>query len=468
MLDLPRVALLAVAFAFSTGGRAQEHVVADMREFEGRYEYLSGGSIEFAPSPRDGVFYAILDGAKYPLTKVSHGVFADRDGSRVVFEREQSGRVSGYRFHRPGSTDFFRKLSDSEFPESMWYARRTDGNAPYRFTGSTPPDLRDGLAVGALEDSGLNPALIARMVERIADETHKGVDSVLIVKNGKLVLEEYFYQYDRDTLHQLRSATKSVISGLVGIALETKMIGSKDESVVSFFPEYDILNLTAEKRAIAIEHLLTCSSGLACEDGNPQSPGEEMKMNASEDWARFTLDLPMVAAPGESGRYCSGGVILLGRIVEKASGRGLSAFAAEHLFGKLGITDYRWSFKPDRSSFDDACQLHMRPRDMAKLGLLYLNGGQWQGTQVISREWVEASLAKHSEVRGMDYGYLWWRQFLNVDGRRVDGITAKGNGGQRIYLWPGLDMLVVITGSNYNQQSPSDEIQIRYILPAAM
>jgi CubicO group peptidase (beta-lactamase class C family) len=440
----------------------------DLKEFEGRYEYLSGASIQFAGSPRDGVLYAILDEAKYPLKRISERVFADRDGSRVVFERGETGRVSGYRFYREKAPSFFRRISDAEFPETMWFARRSPTNAPYQFTASIPPDLKDGLDVGSLQDAGLNVALIGKMVEQIANETHKNVDSVLLIKKGKLVLEEYFYQYDRDKLHQLRSATKSVVSALVGIALDQKLITSKEEKVVPFFREYEIKNPSAEKRAITLEHLLACESGLACEDGNPESPGEEQKMNASPDWVRFILDLPMVEPPGKTGRYCTGGVILLGRIVEKASGKRLPDFAAENLFGKLGITNYRWNFKPDSSSFDDACQLHMRPRDMAKLGLLYMNEGQWKGRQVISREWVKASLSKHSVVRGTDYGYLWWRQWLNVNGTRMEGVTAKGNGGQRIYLWPSLDLVVVITGGSYNEQSPSDEIQIKYILPAAM
>ena len=105
---------------------------------------------------------------------------------------------------------------------------------------------------------------------------------------------------------------------------------------------------------------------------------------------------------------------------------------------------------------------------MAKFGLLYLDGGRWKGKQIISPEWVKASLSKHSVVNSTDYGYLWWRQWLNVNGTRVDGVTAKGNGGQRIYLWPSLEMVVVITGGNYNERSPSDELQIKYILPAAM
>jgi CubicO group peptidase (beta-lactamase class C family) len=322
--------------------------------------------------------------------------------------------------------------------------------------------------VGALKDSGLKVALIEKMVEEIARETHKNVDAVLLIKNGKLVLEEYFYQYDRDKVHQLRSATKSVVSGLVGIALDKKLIASKEASAISFFPAYEIKNLSPEKRAITVEHLLACKSGLACDDGNPESPGQELKMSASADWVRFVLDLPMAEAPGGAGRYCTGGVILLERIVEKAGGWSIAEFAAENLFGKLGITNYRWRFKPDSSSFDDACQLHMRPRDMAKLGLLYMNEGKWKGSQVISKEWVKASLTKQAVVRGVDYGYLWWLQWLNVDGTRVDGVAAKGNGGQRIYLWPSLDMIAVITGSNYNEQSPADEILIKYVLPAAM
>jgi CubicO group peptidase (beta-lactamase class C family) len=461
---------LALLFhaVLSTAGLSQELPVKELKEFEGRYEYLSGGSIEFGASPRDGIFYAILDEAKYPLKTISKGVFADGDGSRVVFERGRTGQIAGYRFHQAKATNFFRRISDANFSQSIWFPRRTPGNAPYRFTATTPPDLKDGLEVGSLAESGLNPDLIREMIDAIADETHKNVDSVLLIRKGKLVLEEYFYQYDRDKLHQLRSATKSIVSGLVGIAVEKKLIASKEATMVSFFPQDKIKNLSNEKRAITIEHLLACESGLACDDGDAESPGQEQKMNASPDWVQFILDLPMADSPGETGRYCTGGVVVLERILEKASGKRIADFADENLFGKLGITNFRWNFKPDRSSFDDACQLHMRPRDMAKIGLLYMNEGKWLGQQIIPREWVKASLSRQSVVRDTDYGYLWWRQWLNVNGTRVEGVTAKGNGGQRIYLWPTLDLIVVITGSNYNQQSPSDEIQAKYILPAAM
>ena len=167
---------------FSGRGLSQTLPAGDLKEFEGRYEYLNGVSLLFAGSPRDGVLYAILDEAKYPLKRVSELVFhQDRTGSRVVFERGETGRVSGYRFYQEKATNFFRRISDAELPETMWFARRSPGNAPYQFTASIPPDLNDGLDVGSLQDSGLNITLIGKMVEQIANETHRNVDSVLLI-----------------------------------------------------------------------------------------------------------------------------------------------------------------------------------------------------------------------------------------------------------------------------------------------
>src|SRR6185436_19620243 len=128
--------------------------------------------------------YAILDEAKYPLKRMGEGVFAARDGSRVIFEGGETGRISVYRLSQEKATNFFPRISDAEFPETMWFARRTPGNAPYQFTASIPPDLKDGLDVGSLQDAGLNVALIGKMVEQIANETHRNVDSVLLIRKG--------------------------------------------------------------------------------------------------------------------------------------------------------------------------------------------------------------------------------------------------------------------------------------------
>lgn len=346
----------------------------------------------------------------------------------------------------------------------MWYPRYVPNGGRFRYEYRMPENLRDGLKVGALSKTALDPALIKEMVEKIADETYKNIHSVLIVKDGKLVVEEYFYEYDRNKSHQLRSTTKSVVSALVGIAVEKGFIKSVNEPVLSFFPEYDVKNRSEDKKKITIENLLTNQSGLACDD-DKNSPGNESKMGNSPDWAKFTLDLPMLDRPGNGGKYCSGGVIVLGRIVEKATGKPLKDFAAENLFTPLGVADFKWNFKPDRSSAETFCQIYLTPRAMAQFGSLYLNGGKFGGKQVISAAWVTDSLAKHSVVNDTDYGYLWWRPWFNVNGKRADGIAAKGYGGQRIYLRPELNLLVVITGGNYGGNSPSDELLVKYVLP---
>jgi CubicO group peptidase (beta-lactamase class C family) len=157
---------------------------------------------------------------------------------------------------------------------------------------------------------------------------------------------------------------------------------------------------------------------------------------------------------------------VLGRLVEKVSGQPLETFARENLFEPLGIRNFDWRFKPDRSSINTFCQLSLTPRDMMKIGLLYLNGGTWNGRRVLPAEWVSASTTKHTAVGDTDYGYLWWRPYLAVPGGRHHGFLATGNGGQKIFLWPSLDLVVVITAGNYNMQSHANELAIKYILPA--
>ena len=174
----------------------------------------------------------------------------------------------------------------------------------------------------------------------------------------------------------------------------------------------------------------------------------------------------MVDSPGGKGMYCSGNVITLGRIVEKATKQYLPDFAKKNLFTPMGVSNIRWSFKPDPSSAETFCQIYMRPRDMAKFGLLYLNKGKWHGKQILAHDWVMQSLAKHSTVQNVDYGYLWWIKYLDADGVRYYGKAAQGNGGQKIYIWEEQNMVTVITGGNYNTQSPSDELIRKYILPS--
>lgn len=211
---------------------------------------------------------------------------------------------------------------------------------------------------------------------------------------------------------------------------------------------------------------MTNQSGLDCDIYNPKAVGNESAMAYENDWIQYSLDLPMKDSAGGIGQYCSSNPIILGRIIEKATKMTVPEFARQTLFKDLGINNFIWNFRPDKSSAETFCQVNLRPRDMAKFGLLYLNNGVWNGKQVISKEWVEQSLAKHSIVAGLDYGYLWWTKYLDADGVRYYGKLAQGNGGQKIYIFKELNLVTVITAGHYNMQSSSNEINAKYILPA--
>lgn len=356
-----------------------------LKEFEGLYEYINNTSLKIAASPVDTLLYAIIDKSKYPLIPFDKDVFLNRQKDTVRFFRNQSNLVSGYIVYNDTLKLIHKNV---HFPREIWYPRPSSAKG---FTYEKLKDLNDGLRIGNVEQSGLDTSLLAEMMQKIVDRTYRDVHSVLIIKDGKLVFEEYFYEYTRDTLQELRSATKSFVSALTGIVVDKGKIKSIHEKVLSYFPEYTFENDSALKNRITIENLLANQSGLDCDISNEKASGDETEMHNSNDWVKYSLDLPMVDVPGGKGMYCSGNSIILGRIVEKATKQSLTDFASQTLFDPLGITQFKWQFKPDKSSAETFCQLNLRPRDMAKFGLLYLNKGNWNGQQIISADWCASS-----------------------------------------------------------------------------
>jgi CubicO group peptidase (beta-lactamase class C family) len=225
---------------------------------------------------------------------------------------------------------------------------------------------------------------------------------------------------------------------------------------------------------LRLRDLLTMQSGLACDDWNGASPGNETRVYQSEDWVKFVLDLPMAANPGTKGSYCSGNVKVAGRLVELATGKSLPVYAQQYLFDPLGIRagDVRWNYTLSSSNAATFAQRYMRPRDMLKFGILFQQQGRWKGRQVISRDWVARSTGQWSTVGDQKYGYFWWHQWVMAAAaggpRRVDMVVATGNGGQKIYLIPSLDLIVVLTGGSYNTNSPATTIMAKDLLPAAL
>jgi CubicO group peptidase (beta-lactamase class C family) len=462
MRKTPLLLFLLLPFQYCLSQQSYTVTYEQLKPFEGLFEYTNHTTLKIAASPKDTLLYAVINDSRYKLVPSGKDLFLDMTGNKVQFYRNKSKAIAGYILNN----DSFKLVSKNVFfPRSIWYPRLpSSGNFNYIY--KQPKADKDGLLTGTIVNSGLDAALLSQMMTKIVDGTHPNVHSVLIIKDGKLVFEEYFYEYNKEGLHELRSASKSFISALSGIAIDKKFIESTDKAVLPYFPEYTLANYSDAKSRITIKHLLTNQSGLDCDISNDKSVGNETLMSNSNDWVKFTLDLPMVDSPGGKGMYCSGNPVTLGRIIEKVTNQPLPQFAKTHLFMPLGITKFKWHFKPDVSSAETFCQVYLRPRDMAKFGLLYLNKGNWNGKQIISSAWVKESLSKHSTIQNVDYGYLWWIKYLDADGVRYYGKAAQGNGGQKIYIWEEQNMITVITGGNYNSQSPSDELIKKYILPA--
>jgi CubicO group peptidase (beta-lactamase class C family) len=333
---------------------------------------------------------------------------------------------------------------------------------------TTPENTGDGWMVSTAAAEDIDATALTSAFNRIREGEYPRVDSMVVARHGRLVAEGYFNGFGRDSLHDLRSTGKSFTSALVGIAVEQGLLGV-DDLVSGHIPNFDgYANMSDRKRAITIRHLLNMSSGLACDDWVPSSPGQEEKMYARQDWIGFVLDLPAVFIPGSVPQYCTGGVVLLGHIVSLRSGMELDAYAQTYLFDPLGIRESTWRRSPDGRATGGG-GLRLKPRDAAKLGQLYLAGGVWNGAQVVPAAWVAESALRVNRLGSDGYGFLWWkRSFPHPTQGTVESFFTSGNGGNYVFVIPALDLVVTFTASNYNSRE-SDlpfEILTRHVLPA--
>jgi CubicO group peptidase (beta-lactamase class C family) len=358
------------------------------------------------------------------------------------------------------------------------------GAQTYQYT--RPDTTKDGWETSALTREGMDAKLVGSMFEKIRTGDYKNIQSVIIVKNGKLVAEEYFPRLEGDRRQQalrrvspqeMTSATKSVTSLLIGIAIDQHLIKGVDEEVSTFFPEYADIFAGADKAKLRLEDLLTMSAGLAWDEWTrPYSDplNDHVRMIRSEDPIRFVLERPAVAAPGTTFAYNTGLSITLGQILFKASGLRADKFAERYLFEPLGISDFYFVKYPDEI-VQTGGGLFMRPRDMAKLGQVFLNGGRWKDKQIVSEAWVKASTTNHVDAKqippaahGDGYGYQWWLGSSQVGDRVVKSYSARGRGGQFIFVLPEQQMVVVFTCPVDNPLLFQPlEILKRDILPAA-
>lgn len=456
--------LLLIPLIIGCSSTEEKSELEILQEYEGNYGYFGDQEIQFVASELDTTLYAVLDNAKYPMRYIEKDIFTDVQKSTVIFHRNDTA-VMGYRVE---GQDF--ALISKDFDKMEMLPRRALIDNPEDYRYSQPTKRKDGLETGRLKEAFTNPGLLKKMVSETIRGTYRDVHSILIFRDNKLVLEEYFYGYDQDTPHQLRSAIKPIIGGIVGMAVDKGYIRSEKEPLLPyFFKVYDsIANLNHQKRKITIENFLMYRHGLDCENNNPESLGNEMAMRQSEDWVKYTLSLPMVQEPGRASSYCTGCPLALGRLVEIVTGMDIETFAGKNLFDPLGISNYNWTFDPNAKTETDFTHTAMTPRDLLKIAKMYKDGGNWKGQQIVSKNWV----TKTFDMEQGDYGYLWEHKYFVVDGKQYNSYMASGNGGQKINIWPEQNMITVFTGGNYNsyqlygRSTPPNEMIPEYILKA--
>ena len=359
----------------------------------------------------------------------------------------------------------------------LFAAASTSARTEYR----PPQQLDDGWSIADAGKLGWNTDKFDQIETRVADQTWKGITSVVVVQHGKLVYEHYFNDGARDTPNDMRSATKTLTALLAGAAIDRGLIANVQARIYPYFADLQPLHgADPRKDAFTLEDLLTMSSLWECDDDNAFSSGNEERMYVTENWLRFTLELPIKGfAPwtrkpadspyGRAFSYCTADTFVAGAVVERATHKHLDAFAAEVYEKALGITKVKWNFAPEGIAMGGGGTRYTS-RDIAKIGRMIADEGRWQGKQIISRQWIAAMMTPHAQARDdAEYGYFMWRFHFPIQGKPQAVWAMSGNGGNYVFILPERELVAVVTSKAYNRQyahPQSQELFRDYILTA--
>lgn len=327
---------------------------------------------------------------------------------------------------------------------------------------------------------GISAAVLDRLTERIEGGEFGDVTSLLIAVDGEVRYERYFDGLGPEARRNTRSVTKTVTGMLVGLAIEDGALTGADEAVLRRFADRVIENPDARKSAMTVEDLLTMSSPLECDDWNSFSRGNEERMYLIEDWTGFGLDLPVRGYPpwatrpedapyGRSFSYCTAGIVIVGDLLERATGESIESFARTRLFEPLGIEDPEWQVTPSGVAMTGG-GLGLRSRDLLALAELYRNGGRIGDRQLLPVTWVERSVQPHARIDDeTTYGYLWWLRDYQAGGRTFASYYMTGFGGNRVVVVPGADLVVVLTTTSFGRRDAhdlADRLLVEHVLAA--
>jgi CubicO group peptidase (beta-lactamase class C family) len=383
-------------------------VYGDWKDAEGYYKYMWWGRLN-----DDGTYDYAAQG------HLGQWIYVSPDEDMVIVRfGADNGDVDSW-------ADIFRSLIEK--------ARQTDG-------ASADP-FEDLLPNSTPEEHGLDSAKLAEGLLAMKERGTQ-IHSLTIVRDEAVILDAYFSPYDGSTYHDLASVTKSIMTTLIGIAIDQEKL-RLDDPMLSFFFGREIANLDERKEKITVAHLASMSAGLECDPIDDEITLNDMR--ASEDWVQFALDQPVVREPGTRFAYCGLEMHMLSAILQRATGMTALDFGRLYLFEPLGIHDVYWPADP-QGVMHGWGDIALRPRDMAKLGSLFLHQGKWGDRQIISPRWVESATEPQMTGTGKieDYGYGWW---ISPENAEWAYFLATGRGGQKIRVVPPLNIVLVTTGA---------------------
>jgi CubicO group peptidase (beta-lactamase class C family) len=418
------------------------------------------------PERNLGVFIRVdhieVDGSKLKLL--------DKKGELVLPAVVNHDVITVYIDGRGGSYDF-QRIPDGAFTN---FYPRGHPRASYSYV---PPMARsDGWSVGKLSDVGMSQQKISAFMQTLIDNPVDSLGSLylhglLIARHGKLVLEEYFYGENGEKPHDTRSAAKSVLSVMIGAA-EEKGAPITPETRVYSVMEPGVGGLDPRKQSLTVEHLVNMTSGLDCDDGDDNSPGNEdnLTQQANPDWYSAILNLKSIRNPGDTAVYCSINPHLAGGVLARVTKRPLPDLMWDLVGKPLQMRNYYMGLSPTGDGYMGG-GMRFRPRDFMKLGQLYLNGGVWHSKRIVSTDWIKrTTVPRYRMGRLTSYGYLWWMIDYPYQGRTVQAYFASGNGGNEVMVIPALDMVVAVYGGNYNDWIAGwamvKDLIPKYVLPA--
>jgi CubicO group peptidase (beta-lactamase class C family) len=402
---------------------------------------------------RRRIYTVTRDGAKVSLDangKKVEGVLDDKNGTLSL---QLVNWLPLFQFTHRSTTDAVGFYPRTPFDGKTWsYHAPLPGN--------------DGWTTASMQAEGLNEAPITELINRILqadpESTSLKIHSLLIARHGHLVVEEYFYGFDQDRVHDMRSAGKTFAPVLAGIARDQGPTLTPQTPIYPLFTQYNsFANPDPRKQKMVLRDIMTMTAGNACDDNNDESPGNEDKMQSDEkqkDWYKYSLDLPMLKDPGgQDAIYCSADLNLVGGAVAAATHRWLPEFFDEYIAKPLQFGRYYLNLMPNGQAYLGG-GAYLRPRDQLKLGQLYLNGGLWNGKRIVSKNWVTESTSSHSQFASKfslgqkhEYGYGWHIHELKSGAATYRVFAAEGNGGQFVIVVPDLDLVIGITGGSYGE-----------------